>query len=74
MIFTQVLNWVSMAATVDCQEETSGNIYYLNKKLKNSFLTEIIFIIYESGIKIGEEKGFYYLKSKKGGTHGRLLH
>jgi hypothetical protein len=44
--FMQALNWVSMAATVDCQVETSANIYYLKKKLKNSFLTEIIFIIY----------------------------
>ncbi len=59
-----------MAATVDCQEETSGNIYYL-KKPKNSFLTEIAFVIYKSW----KEKGFILFEIlKEGGTHGGFLH
>ena len=56
-----------MAATVDCQEKTSGNIHCLNKKRNNSFLTgESIFNI-KNRFKGWREKEllFFYLKFKK---------
>ena len=52
-----------MAATVGCQEKTSGNMHCLNKKRKNSFLTgESIFNI-KNESKGWREKGllFFYL-------------
>ena len=67
VIFERTPSRVIMAATVGCQEKTSGNMHCLNKKHKNSFLTgESIFTI-KNGSKGWREKGllFFYLKFKK---------
>jgi hypothetical protein len=63
VIFERTPSRVSMAATVGCQEKTSGNMHCLNKKRKNSFLTgESIFNI-KIESKGWREKGllFFYL-------------
>ena len=47
-----------MAAIADCQEKTSGNMYCLNKKRKNSFLTGECIDNIENRYKSWREKFF----------------
>ena len=49
-----------MAATVGCQEKTSGNMHCLNKKRKNSFLTGESIDNIENRYKSWREKGFLF--------------
>ena len=63
-----------MAATVDCQEKTRGNMHCRNKKRKNSFLTGESIDNIENRYKSWREKGFLFEIYKEGGTHGGFLH